>query len=174
MSETTANLESLSSITAKPGKYLSFALSSEKYAIDIQKVVEIFGVRNITRVPRCPNYVKGVINLRGRIIPVIDLRLKFELQEKEYDSRTCIIVLNSEIKGNSMTLGIIVDTVLEVQDFNQQSIAAAPNYGVSVKDNFIIGMGKLEAGEVVILLDIDKAFNSDEEAAFVENLSKNS
>ncbi|MCB0310509.1 MAG: chemotaxis protein CheW, partial [Bdellovibrionales bacterium] len=128
----------------------------------ILKVVEIFGMMNITRVPRCPEYMKGVINLRGKIIPVIDLRLKFGLEEKAHDRKTCIVVINLDVEGEDLAVGMIVDTVVEVRDFDSASIAAAPKYGNSIDTNFIIGMGKHTNGQVTILIDIDRLFEPSE------------
>ena len=145
-------------VSGLEGKYLTFSLSKEQYGIGILKIVEIFGVVNITHVPQSPDYVKGVINLRGKIIPVVDLRLKFGLEEKEYDEKTCIIVGNITSEGQEFPIGMIVDTVLEVRDFNSASLAPAPKYGSSLDTSFIVGIGKLADGEVSILVDIDEVF----------------
>lgn len=170
MSETIAT-EKQHGESSIEGKYLSFSLASQQYAVDILRVVEIFGMCEITRVPRCPDHVRGVINLRGKIIPVVDLRLKFGLQEKEYDSRTCIIVLNTISAGADVTVGIIVDTVLEVRDFQGDQIAPPPNYGAEMNTNFIVGMGRCEGNEVAILLDIDKVFAQKDSVSLHPNMS---
>ncbi|RMG43648.1 MAG: purine-binding chemotaxis protein CheW [Candidatus Dadabacteria bacterium] len=138
------------------GKYLRFKLAGEYYAVNIMRVVEIFRVMEITRVPRCPDYLKGVINLRGKIIPVVDLRLKFGLEEKEHDDHTCIIVVNIQVADEQVALGVIVDTVLEVKDYSPDMLAEAPDYGASVDTSFITGMGRQEDGSVTILLDVDR------------------
>jgi len=151
-----------SSFEAMAGKYLTFALGAEKYGVEILKVQEIIGVMNITRVPRSPDVVKGVINLRGKIIPVIDLRLKFGMPEKPHDGKTCIIVVGLEIEGSKLPVGIVVDTVLEVTNFGPTDIEAAPDYGVNVDTKFIIGMGQSRDSQVAILIDIDKALNAAE------------
>lgn len=148
------------SVAHLSGKYLTLMLSEEQYGIEILKVIEIFGMTNITRVPRCPEYVKGVLNLRGKIIPVIDLRLKFGLEEKEHDRKTCIIVVSVSIGDEDLALGMIVDTVVEVRDFSEAMVAPAPNYGMALETEFIIGMGKQEDGKVTILIDIDQIFDS--------------
>ena len=144
------------------GKYLTFSLGKEKYGLEILKVQEIIGVMNITRVPRSPGAIKGVINLRGKIIPVIDLRLKFNMEEKEYDGKTCIIVVNLEVGGSKLPVGIIVDTVLEVTNYSAEEIEASPDYGVTVETNFILGMGQSRESQVTILINIDKALNGEE------------
>lgn len=144
------------------GKYLTFALGAEKYGVEILKVQEIIGVMNITRVPRSPEVVKGVINLRGKIIPVIDLRLKFGMEEKAHDGKTCIIVVGLDVAGSKLPVGIVVDTVLEVTNFGAAEIEAAPDYGINVDTKFIIGMGQSRDSQVAILIDIDKALNAEE------------
>ncbi|MCB0318660.1 MAG: purine-binding chemotaxis protein CheW [Bdellovibrionales bacterium] len=154
------------------GKYLTFALSEEQYGIDILNVIEIFGMVNITSVPRSPDFMKGVINLRGKIIPVLDLRLKFGLNEKSYDEKTCIIVVNITIGDQEVPMGIIVDTVLEVRDFNESMLAPAPDYGVSLDTNFIIGMGKFSNGDVTILIDINKIFNNADEKTLIQTTAQ--
>ncbi len=144
------------------GKYLTFLLGKEKYGVEILKVQEIIGVMTVTRVPRSPGCVKGVINLRGKIIPVIDLRLKFCMPEKNYDSKTCIIVVNLEVSGNRLPVGIVVDTVLEVTNFLPEEIEASPDYGTALETNFILGMGQAKDSQVTILINIDRALNAEE------------
>ncbi len=137
-------------------KFLTFKLADEEYGVEILKVREINGVMNITAVPRVPAYMKGVINLRGKVIPVVDLRLKFGLDEIEHTEQTCIIVVNV-----GQEIGIIVDTVSEVLDISRIDIEPAPAMGGSVDTSFILGMGKV--GEAVkILLDIDKVLTTNE------------
>ncbi len=138
------------------GKYLTFHLDGEEYGVEILKVREIIGIMGITKVPQTPGFVQGVINLRGKVIPVIDLRLKFDLEKAEYDEETCIIVVDV---GTMM--GIIVDTVQEVHDIPATSIEPAPTLGVSVDTSFILGMGKVKE-DVKILLDINRVMTSDE------------
>lgn len=142
-------------------KYLTFILADEEYGLEILKVREIIGILKITSVPKIPDYVKGVINLRGVIIPVIDLRLKFGIAEAEYTQETCIIVVNVEIKKKEVLMGIIVDTVNEVLDISADNVEEAPSFGGSVETEYILGMGKVK-NSVKILLDIDKVLSSKE------------
>ncbi len=137
-------------------KHLTFKLANEEYGIEILKVREIIGMMNITAVPRMPNYVKGVINLRGKVIPVIDLRLKFGLDEIEHTEQTCIIVVDA-----GQEIGIIVDTVSEVLDITRDNIEPPPAIGESAHNSFIFGMGKV-GDAVKILLDIDRVLAKDE------------
>jgi purine-binding chemotaxis protein CheW len=142
---------------ADAGKYLTFVLGVEEYGIEILKVREIIGVMDITPVPRTPHYIKGVINLRGKVIPVIDLRLKFDMEEKEYTNETCIIVVDVQ----SVLIGIVVDTVSEVVDIVSDNIDPAPSFGSTVDTDFILGMAKI-GDKVKILLDIDKVLSVEE------------
>ena len=153
--ETTAQEQS-----TRAGKYLTFALADEEYGLEILKVREIISMSEITSVPKTPQYVKGVINLRGKVIPVIDLRLKFEMEEAPYTDETCIIVVNV----NGVEMGIIVDHVSEVLDIAGGDIEDAPEFGASVNIDFILGMGKAE-GRVTILLDISRAISAEDIAA---------
>ncbi len=146
-------------------KYLTFKLAEEEYGVEILKVREIIKIMDITAVPRMPSYMKGVINLRGKVIPVIDLRLKFSLPELQHTDETCIIVVDV-----GMEVGIVVDTVSEVLDLPTSSIEPPPSMGGAVETDFIMGMGKV--GEnVKILLDIDKVLNTGELAALTESAS---
>lgn len=145
------------------GKYLTFALGDVRYGLEILKVQEIIGAVNITRVPKCPDYLKGVINLRGKIIPIVDLRLRLGMNEKDYDDRTCFIVVNAEIDNYPISVGVVVDTVDEVIHFDGSSIEPAPSYGAHVDTSFILGMGKT-AENVIILIDIDKTLAGSAEA----------
>jgi purine-binding chemotaxis protein CheW len=139
----------------REGKYLTFALGNEEYGLEILKVREIIGYMDITAVPQTPGYVKGVINLRGQVIPVIDLRAKFGMASTERTEETCIIVVETAQKGRRFSTGIVVDHVSEVLDIAGVNIEDAPQFGSSVDTGFILGMGKV--GESVkILLDIDK------------------
>jgi purine-binding chemotaxis protein CheW len=141
--------------STRAGKYLTFALAEEEYGLEILKVREIISMSEITSVPKTPDYVKGVINLRGKVIPVIDLRLKFTMDEAPYTDETCIIVVDV----NGIEMGIIVDHVSEVLDIAGDDIEDAPEFGASVDINFIIGMGKAN-GRVTILLDISRAISA--------------
>ena len=143
------------SITKKEGKYLTFVLNKEQYGLEILKVREIIGYMNITCVPRTPSYVKGVINLRGQVIPVIDLRLKFDMEEIDVTDQTCIIVVEISVEGRKCLTGIIVDNVSEVLDITKEQIEEPPQFGAAVDTSFILGLGKI-GNQVKILLDIDK------------------
>lgn len=139
----------------KEGKYLTFALGQEEFGLEILKVREIIGYMGITAVPKMPYYVKGVINLRGQIIPVIDLRVKFEMEEVNITEQSCIIVVEITCDDHKSLTGIIVDYVQEVLDISAQQIEEAPQFGSSVDTKFILGMGKV-GDSVKILLDINK------------------
>lgn len=152
------------------GKYLTFKLQGEEYGLEILKVREIIGLMDITSVPQVPGYVAGVINLRGKVIPVVDLRLKFGMPHEEFTEETCIIVVEVASAAAADTLvGIIVDTVSEVLDIPGEEIEPAPEFGSSVENDFILGMGKVQE-QVKILLDIDKVLASDEFEREVEAL----
>ncbi len=142
----------------KEGKYLTFALAREEYGLEILKVREIIGYMNITAVPQTPSYIKGVINLRGQVIPVVDLRAKFGMETAEVTEQTCIIVVEIAQSGRKFSTGIVVDRVQEVLDIAGHDIEEAPEFGGSVNTNFILGMGKI-GGSVKILLDIDQVLS---------------
>ena len=150
-------------VAAQPGKYLTFQLGSEVYGLEILKVQEIIGVMNVTRVPRMPEFVRGVINLRGRVIPVVDLRLKFGMADKEYNKRTCIIVVQVSCASKQVTMGVIVDEVSEVLDVRAEQLEGPPSFGASVDTEFLLGMAKV-GDKVVILLDVDKVLATAEVA----------
>lgn len=145
------------------GKYLTFALGKEEYGIPIQRVKEIIGMMEITEVPRTPDFIKGVINLRGKIIPLMDLRLKFGLPEKTYSERTCIIVVEvaSEEDRSVRMMGIAVDMVSEVVNIAEGDVEQPPRYGNGVDIRFLRGMGKVK-GKVVMLLDMDRVLSAEE------------
>jgi purine-binding chemotaxis protein CheW len=144
----------------KEGKYLTFALAHEEYGLEILKVREIIGYMEITAVPQTPSYIKGVINLRGQVIPVVDLRTKFGMETTEVTEQTCIIVVEITQSGRKFNTGIVVDRVQEVLDISGNDIEEAPQFGGSVDTDFILGMAKI--GESVkILLDIDKVLTGD-------------
>lgn len=149
------------SMAAKAGKYLTFQLLEEEYGLEILKVQEIIGIMSVTRVPKMPEYVRGVINLRGKIIPVVDLRLKFGLDTQEDTERTCIIVVQIDSGEHEVTMGIIVDEVSEVLDVGEDQIEESPSFGASVDTEFILAMGKV-GEKVVMFLDIDKVLSADE------------
>lgn len=144
----------------RAGKYLTFLLAREEYAIQVLKVREIMGIQHITTVPQTPPDVKGVINLRGKVIPVTDLRLKFALPETEYTQRTCIIVV--QLRGESASqVGIIVDEVCEVLNLIESDIQDTPDFGHGVSTPYLLGMAKVK-GKVKILLDIDHVVSAQE------------
>ena len=132
-------------------KFLTFALGDEEYGLEILKVREIIGLMDITSVPRMPGFVRGVINLRGRVIPVVDLRQKFNMAAVEDTQETCIIVIDLEV----LLMGIVVDRVSEVLDIDKQEIDDTPAFGTAIDTDFIMGMGKVDQ-KVIILLDISK------------------
>ncbi|MGQ3685438.1 MAG: chemotaxis protein CheW [Candidatus Loosdrechtia sp.] len=153
------------------GKYLTFVSGKEEYGIEILKVREIIGLLDITKVPQTPDYMKGVINLRGKVIPVIDLRLKFSMPEGEQTQETCIIVVEVGAQSNTPQLiGIIVDSVSEVSDIGSGAIEETPNLGQGINTSFIMGLGKIK-GKIVMLLDIEQVLSS-EELEIAEQLVK--
>lgn len=141
---------------AKTGKYLTFVLGQEEFGLEILDVREIIGLMAITTMPKAPAYVKGVINLRGKIIPIIDLRLKFGMPRAEFGKETCIIVLNVA----SLLMGIIVDRVSEVLDIHAEQIAPAPQFGAQAQTDIVTGLGKI-GEKVKILLNIEKVLTED-------------
>ena len=143
------------------GKYLTFSLAGEEYGIGILKVKEIIGIMPITTVPRTPMFVKGVINLRGKVIPVMDLRLKFGMENMAYTERTCIIVVEIKSQGGSVMIGIVVDAVSEVLNIKGNDIEETPTFGAKLDTDYILGMAKINGG-VKILLDIDRVLSTDE------------
>ena len=149
-------LDKTMELLAKEGKYLTFALGKEEYGVEILTVREIIGLMDITAVPQVPKYVKGVINLRGKVIPVIDLRLKFDMESIDYTNETCIIVINVE----QTLMGVVVDRVCEVLDIGQEAIEPAPSFGQKLKTDFILGMGKI-GEKVKILLNIEGVLTED-------------
>jgi purine-binding chemotaxis protein CheW len=138
-------------IDGKGGKFLTFFLAGEEYGLEILKVHEIIGMMPITSVPRTPQFVRGVINLRGKVIPVVDLRLKLEMDSAEQTEETCIIV----VQASGLETGVIVDKVSEVLDIASDDIDETLSFGTSVNSDYILGIGKSE-GRVKLLLDIDK------------------
>jgi len=146
---------------SREGKYLTFFLAGEEYGIGILKVKEIIGVMPITPVPGTPAYIKGVINLRGKVIPVVDLRLKFSMERAESTERTCIIVVEITSRGNKIAMGIVVDSVSEVVNIKIAEIEDTPNFGAKLDTAYILGMAKI-GQRVKILLDIDKVMTDRE------------
>lgn len=153
-------------MTDREGKYLTFSLANEEYGIGILKIKEIIGMMSITTVPRTPEFMKGVINLRGKVIPVIDLRLRFKMEPMDYTDRTCIIVVEIGTQAGTVQIGAVVDSVSEVLNVVGNDIEETPSFGTKLDTEYILGMAKMEGG-VKILLDIDKVLN-DEEIAVLE------
>ncbi len=149
------------------GKFLTFLMANEKYGLEILKVREIMGMMAVTSVPTTPAFIRGVINLRGKVIPVIDLRLKFRIKAKEDTERTCIIVVQLAHPGQEMIMGIIVDEVSDVLDIDQDQIEPPPSFGVNIRTDFILGMGKVDQ-KVMTMLDIDRVL-TEQEVALVES-----
>ena len=156
--------QTVRAIAVKEGKYLTFTLAGEEYGIGILKVREIVGMMNITRIPQTPPYVKGVVNLRGKVIPVVDLRLKFGIEAMDYTDRTCIIVVEIVGTAKDIPMGVVVDSVSEVINIRQSDIEETPNFGTRIDTNYILGMAKTNGG-VKILLDIDRVLSAAEVTA---------
>jgi len=170
MAEAMKTMEQTSKAMAdREGKYLTFTLAKEEYGIGILKVKEIIGMMPITTVPRTPGFVKGVINLRGKVIPVVDLRLKFDMDEMEYTERTCIIVVEIAGASEPVLIGIVVDAVSEVLNVKGADIEDTPTFGAKLDTEYIRGMAKMNGG-VKILLDIDKVLIA-EEVTFLDKVA---
>ena len=161
MTHPTAVLDNPGATRQLAGKYLTFKLGAEEYGLEILKVQEIIKMMEITKVPRTPDFVQGVINLRGKVISVVDLRLKFGLEPKDTTDKTCVIVVQIRAASSTLITGITVDEVSEVLDITPDQIEPAPEFGAAVDTAFILGMGKI-AKKVVMLLDVDKVLCSDE------------
>ncbi len=156
----------------RAGKYLTFRLAQEEYGLEILKVREIIGLMDITKVPKTPHDIRGVINLRGKVIPVLDLRLKFGMDAIEDTEETCIIVVDIASEDGSILMGILVDAVSEVLDIQSQEIEDSPTFGADVDTRFILGIGKVK-NTVKILLDIDRVLTG-VDVALMENLEMES
>jgi len=142
-------------------QYLTFKLDDEVFALDITKVREVLDFTSITRVPRTPEFMRGVINLRGSVVPVVDLRLKFGMTKTEKTVNTCIIIVEVVVDGETTFLGALADSVQEVMDLEPGHIEPAPRIGTRLNTEFIKGMGKRDA-DFTIILDIDRVFSTDE------------
>ncbi len=162
MAELTETMDqAVKAIAGKDDKYLTCTLADEEYGIGILKIKEIIGMMSITTVPQTPGFVKGVINLRGKVIPVIDLRLRFGMDAIDYSERTCIIVVEIEGSSGTVQIGIVVDAVSEVLNVNAEDIEETPTFGAKLNTDYILGMAKMEGG-VKILLDIDRVLSGEE------------
>lgn len=145
----------------KGSKFLVFELHDEYYAVSVHATKEIIRIMEITEVPKAPPFIKGVINLRGKIIPVIDLRVKFGINEKTYDEKTCIIIIELHEEEKSRLMGVIVDTVTEVLNITSENIDPPPEFNQPNQLEFLFGIGKIK-GRVIWLLNLDKIVSCDE------------
>ena len=150
-----------SAIYHRVGKYLSFHVGPEEFAIGVLGVREIMGMQDVTAVPHTPVYVKGIINLRGKVVPVVDLRLKFGMPSAEYTARTCIVVVDVPGDGGSVLMGVIVDAVSEVVNIMSGEVEDAPDFGEGVSIPYLIGIAKSK-GKVKLLLNIEKVLTTSE------------
>ncbi|HYQ47801.1 MAG TPA: chemotaxis protein CheW [Thermodesulfovibrionales bacterium] len=142
-------------------QYLTFRLAEEIFSIDISKVREVLDFTSITKVPQTPEFMRGVINLRGSVVPVVDMRLKFGMSKTERTVNTCIIIVEISVDGDTTVLGALADSVQEVIELEPQQIEPAPRIGTRLRTEFIRGMGRRDE-QLVIILDIDKVFSVDE------------
>jgi len=154
-------------MSEREGKYLTFSLAGEEYGISILKVKEIIGMLPITTVPQTPTYVKGVVNLRGKVIPVVDLRCKFGMDSMNYTERTCIIVVEIAVTSKMIPMGIVVESVSEVLNIKSGDIEETPSFGSRLDTDYILGMAKVGGG-IKILLDIDRVMNNAEMSSLVK------
>ena len=147
-------------VDSQKDKFLTFKIGDEEFAIPIGHVIEIVGIQKITEVPDMPDFVKGVINLRGKVIPVMDVRLRFHLPSVAYDDRTCVVV----VSVGDVTIGLVVDTVCEVVDIPEANVSSPPRFSSATSGRYVSGMGKI--GEAVkIIIDVAKLLGDDELAA---------
>lgn len=151
-------------------QYLTFKLGDETFALDVANVREILEFTIVTKVPQTPDYMRGVINLRGSVVPVMDMRLKFSMSKTEKTVNTCIVVVEVSMDNETTILGALVDSVQEVFELEPEQIEPAPKIGTNLRADFIKGMGKRE-NQFIIILDIDKVF-SDEELSLLQNTQK--
>lgn len=152
-------------------QYLTFKLAEEVFAVDISKVREVLDFTTVTKVPRTPDFMRGVINLRGSVVPVVDMRLKFGMSQTEKTVNTCIIIVEISLDNETTILGALADSVQEVMDLEPDQIEPAPRIGARLRTEFIKGMGKKE-DHFIMILDIDKIFSS-EELALVQDVRDN-
>ncbi|MGA2134071.1 MAG: chemotaxis protein CheW [Bryobacteraceae bacterium] len=145
-------------------QYLTFRLGEEVFATDVAKVREVLDFTTITKVPRTPDFMRGVINLRGNVVPVVDLRLCFEMSKTEKTVNTCIVVVEMLVEGESNIIGALADSVEEVIDLEPEHIQPPPRIGTQIRTDFIRGVGKREGG-LIMILDIDRVFSVEELAA---------
>jgi purine-binding chemotaxis protein CheW len=148
--------------TPETGQYLTFALGDEEFALQIAKVREVLDYPNITKVPRMPDYLCGAINLRGNVVPVVDLRLKFGMSPTEKTVDTCVVIVEAQVEGEAMVMGALADSVHEVLDLSAAEIEPPPRMGTRVDTDFIKGMGKRD-DKFIIILDIDRVLSAEEQ-----------
>ncbi len=141
-------------------KYLTFGLGNETYGIPIRTAKEIIGIQEVTHIPKTKGYIKGVINLRGKIVPIMDLRLKFGMAEKNYTDRTCIIVIEVNLGANQRAVGVVVDNVAEVRNIQPGEIEEPGEYA-QIEGQLLLGIGKLN-DKVILMIDIEKIINKDD------------
>lgn len=156
MSEAVDYMEDLGEDTQKD-KYLTFNIENESYGIDIRFVTEIIGIQSITEVPELPDFIRGIINLRGKIIPVMDVRVRFRKQQIPYNDRTCIIVIDI----SDVSIGLIVDTVAEVMNIAEENVVPPPDSRTGFSNRYVKGIGKVE-GEVKLILDCERLLRDEE------------
>jgi purine-binding chemotaxis protein CheW len=154
-------------VSGRAGKYLTFRLGAEEYGVEIQKVREIIGLMEITWVPRTPEYIRGVINLRGKVVPVMDLRQRFDMETVKDTEQTCIVVVEITTTGKAVMTGVVVDCVSEVLDITENQIEETPSFGTNVDMDFITGIAK-QKNEVKILIDIEKVVDTADLSVFDE------
>jgi purine-binding chemotaxis protein CheW len=142
-------------------QYLTFRLGEEVFATDVAKVREVLDFTTITKIPRTPDFMSGVINLRGNVVPVVDLRLCFEMSKTEKTVNTCIVVVEMVLDGDSNVIGALADSVEEVIDLEPDQIQPPPRIGTKIRTDFIKGMGKRDA-QLIMILDIDRVFSAEE------------
>jgi len=161
-SRTDLNLnDAVLGVPEEPGQYLTFTLGGEDYAIDILRVMEIKGWESVRPLPNTPEYVKGVMDLRGQIVPVVDLRARFLMESVDYTPTTVTVILSVKSKGNSSVIGVVVDSVSDVLEVAQKQIQPAPNLGLNINVCYMSGM-VIHSSKMIVLLDIDKLLNPDE------------
>lgn len=163
---TNLNATNVATVEAHSREFLVFSLGEEEYAIDILKVQEIRGYENVTRIANAPDFIKGVTNLRGVIVPIVDLRIKFHLDKVEYGGQTVVIVVNV----GERVVGIVVDGVSDVMSLTPEQIKPAPEFGVTLSSDYLSGLGSLE-DRMLVLVDIDKLLTS-EEMALVDKIDE--
>jgi len=155
----------------KINSYLSFKLGEEFFAANVSKVLNILEMTKVTKVPKAPHYMKGVINLRGAVLPLIDTRIKFEMAETEFTANTCILVLDIDVNGEDVHVGALVDSVQEVLEIDEAAIMPPPSIGTKYKSEFIEGVAKV-GEDFVMILDMDLIFSTDELSLLKENFKE--